>query len=110
VTSILTCPAWLDLDCSLTAAHDRLAVGNVMSSDAARLDEHAAGAAARRLAEILTAGTRFADMPLYRLTGIDVHHGEIGGSRSRALRHRRQCRPAARGHPQGLPSADDGLP
>src|SRR5260370_6241325 len=46
----------------------------------ARLDAGAAGAAVQRLAETLVAGTRFVDMPLYRLTGINAGQGQIGGS------------------------------
>jgi hypothetical protein len=79
-TSVLTRPGWLDLDCLLTANHDGLILADQTSSGAVPLDEDAANAAARRLAEILAAGTRFADMPLYRMTSIHVRHGEIAGS------------------------------
>jgi hypothetical protein len=47
---------------------------------AAALDTTAAAAAAQRLAETLTAGTRFIESTLYRLTSIDVASGEIGGT------------------------------
>jgi DNA-binding transcriptional regulator YiaG len=80
VTSVLTCPDWLDLDCALTADHDRLTLADRIPNGSVALDGSAADAAAQRLAEILAAGTRFADMPLYRLTGINVRHGEIAGS------------------------------
>jgi hypothetical protein len=80
VTSVLTCPGWLDLGCPLTAAHDRLTRAGPAASADVLLDAGAADAAARRLAETLVAGTRFVDMPLYRLTGISVRDGEIGGS------------------------------
>ena len=46
----------------------------------APLDAGAADAAVQRLAETLVAGTRFVDMPLYRLTGINARKGEISGS------------------------------
>jgi hypothetical protein len=80
VTSVLTCPGWLDLACPLTAAHDRLTHAGPAARADVLLDAGAADAAARRLAETLVAGTRFVDMPLYRLTGISVREGEIGGS------------------------------
>ena len=80
VTSVLTCPGWLDLGCPLTAAHDRLTLAGPAACADALLDAGAADAAAQRLAETLVAGTRFVDMPLYRLTGISIREGEIGGT------------------------------
>jgi len=80
VTSVLTCPDWLDLGCLLTAGHDRLTAAGPAARADVPLDPEAAGAAAQRLAETLVAGTRFVDMPLYRLTDIRVGKGEIGGS------------------------------
>ncbi len=80
MTSVLTCPDWLDLDCPLTAGHDRLTHAGPAARADVPLDAGAAGAAAQRLAETLVAGTRFVDMPLYRLTDIRVGKGEIGGS------------------------------
>ena len=80
MTSVLTCPGWLDFGCPLTAAHDRLTHGGPAACADALLDGRAADAAAQRLAETLVAGTRFVDMPLYRLTGISVRKGELGGS------------------------------
>jgi hypothetical protein len=79
VTSVLTHPDWLDLDCPLTAACDQLRLTSVANSDLS-LDEQAAGAAAQRLAETLAMGTRLVDMPLYRLLDIDVSSGAIAGS------------------------------
>ena len=46
----------------------------------AALDTTAAAAAAQRLAETLAAGTRFTESTLYRLTGIDIAAGKIGGT------------------------------
>ena len=69
VTSVLTCPDWLDLGCPLTAGHDRLTPAGPAARADVPLDAGAADAAAQRLAETLVAGTRFVDMPLYRLTG-----------------------------------------
>ena len=80
VTSVLTCPDWLDLDCPLTADHDQLKLAGQAASADVVLDAGAAEAAVQRLAEILVAGTRFVDMPLYRLTGVNPGKGEIGGS------------------------------
>jgi hypothetical protein len=80
VTSILTRPDWLDLDCSLAPGQDRLALASPAADRDAPLDVHAADAAAQRLADTLIAGTQFVDAPLYRLVGIDVARGSIGGS------------------------------
>jgi hypothetical protein len=80
VTSVLTCPDWLDLGCPLTAGHDRLTLVGPASGGGVLIDAGAASAAVQRLAETLIAGTRFVDMPLYRLTGISAAKGEIGGS------------------------------
>ena len=80
VTSVLTCPSWLDLACPLSVTHDRLTHAGPAACVDVPLDAEAAGAAAQRLAETLVAGTRFVDMPLYRLTGISIRDGEIGGT------------------------------
>jgi hypothetical protein len=80
VTSVLTCPDWLDLACPLTAGHDRLTLARPADGGNGLLDEGAGDAAVQRLAETLVAGTRLVDMPLYRLTGINAGQGEIGGS------------------------------
>jgi hypothetical protein len=80
VTSVLTRPDWLDLDCPLAPGHDQLTLADPAADEAAPLDEHGASAAAQRLAETLIVGTQFVDAPLYRLTGIDVANGKIGGS------------------------------
>jgi hypothetical protein len=80
VTSVLTCPDWLDLECSLTMGHDRLTLAGAVGGGSAVLDEGAASAAVQRLAETLSMGTRFVDLPLYRLTDVSASKGEIGGS------------------------------
>jgi hypothetical protein len=49
MTSILTRPEWLDLDCSLIGDHDRLTVTSATDVDPT-LDEQAAGHAVQRLA------------------------------------------------------------
>jgi hypothetical protein len=78
-TSVLTHPAWLDLECPLTAACDGLTLTPTTDTDLS-LDEEAARAAVRRLAETLAMGTRLVDMPLYRLLDVDVRNGAISGS------------------------------
>lgn len=80
VTSILTCPDWLDLDAPLIAINDRLAVTHAAMDTSRFLDGEAAEYAVGRLAETLTLGTRLVDMPLYRLLGTDVSKGRISGS------------------------------
>ena len=79
-TSVLTHPDWLDLECPLTAGNDRLTFTRAGTDRAAALDTTAAAAAAQRLAETLAAGTRFTESTLYRLTGIDIAKGKIGGT------------------------------
>jgi hypothetical protein len=79
VTSVLTHPGWLDLDCPLTTACDRLTLTSRAADGNLSLDEQAAHAAAQRLAETLATGTRLVDMPLYRLLHIDVTEGAIRG-------------------------------
>lgn len=79
-TSVLTHPDWLDPECPLTAANDRLTFTRVGDDRAPALDITAAAAAAQRLAETLTAGTRFTESALYRLTAIDFADGKIGGT------------------------------
>lgn len=63
-------------------AVDFCLVGGVGAADGggAVLDEGAASAAVQRLAETLSMGTRFVDLPLYRLTAVSARKGEIGGS------------------------------
>ncbi|AHH97605.1 hypothetical protein KALB_4242 [Kutzneria albida DSM 43870] len=80
VTSVLTCPEWLDLDCPLVARSDRLSVVPASADVDITLDEEAAMHAVQRLAGTLAMGIRLIDTPLYRLLGIDVHKGEVAGS------------------------------
>jgi hypothetical protein len=97
-TSVLTHPDWLDLECPLTGGHDRLAFTRADDDRAAALDATAAAAAAQRLAETLTAGTRFTESNLYRLTSIDIAPGKIGGTLglSRFTSYAPYARPARR--------------
>jgi len=77
-TSVLTHPAWLDIHCDLMA-DDRLALSRAAPLANHSLDSEAANAAAQRLTEVLVAGTRFVDTPLYRLVEADVGPGKISG-------------------------------
>jgi hypothetical protein len=79
VTSILTQPVWLDLACPLAGSSDGLRLTRAGTNDPP-LDDQAAGAAAQRLAETLTSGTRLVDMPLYRLLTISPSPGAIDGA------------------------------
>jgi hypothetical protein len=79
VTSVLTHPDWLDLDCLLTPACDRLTLTSAADTELS-LDEQAASAAVQRLAETLATGTRLVDMPLFRLLDVHVGRGAIAGS------------------------------
>lgn len=79
-TSVLTHPDWLDLECPLTAGHDQLMFTSTASDPGDKIDAEAADAAAQRLAETLTAGTRFTESSLYRLADIKATRGRIGGT------------------------------
>jgi hypothetical protein len=79
-TSVLTHPDWLDLECPLTNGHDGLAFTSAANGHGAELGSEAASAAAQRLAETLTAGTRFTESSLYRLASIDITKGQLGGT------------------------------
>lgn len=78
-TSVLTHPDWLDLDCTLTAANDRLRLTSMSADLDMPLDDKAAGQAAQRLAETLATGVRIVDMPLFRLTNADMSKGKVAG-------------------------------
>ena len=80
VTSVVTRPDWLDLDCPLAGASDRLTLASGTADTDVSLDEESADRAVQRLAETLTLGTRLVNMPLYRLLAIDIHGGAIAGS------------------------------
>jgi hypothetical protein len=79
-TSVLTHPDWLDLECPLTAGHDQFTFTTAASDPGDKIDAEAADAAAQRLAETLTAGTRFTESSVYQLAGIDIARGRIGGT------------------------------
>lgn len=79
-TSVLTRDDWLDLACPLIADHDRLTIARTGAGATVSLDEYAAECAVQRLAETLVTGTRLVDMPLFRLTDIDLRSRSIAGS------------------------------
>ena len=78
-TSVLTCSNWLDVACPLLSAQDRLALVDASAGRDLVLDEQAVDHATRRLVETLALNTRLVDMPLYRLVGVDVCAGHVGG-------------------------------
>jgi hypothetical protein len=80
LTSVLTRPAWLDLDCSLMPPSDRLTVTNTTADLDVELDDVAAGRAAQRLAETLALRIQLVDQPLFRLMDIAPQHGGITGT------------------------------
>jgi hypothetical protein len=80
ITSILTCPEWLDLECPLLGSHDRLALASTASATTMSLDEHTADRAVQRLVETLATSARFTDMPLYRLLSVDAGKGWVAGA------------------------------
>lgn len=80
VTSVLTCPDWLDLGCALATGDDRLTLASAAKASDIEMDSQAAEYAVQRLAETLALGVRLVDMPLYRLFDVDVRRGLIGGS------------------------------
>ncbi len=79
-TSVLTHPEWLDLDCPLTARHDKLRVVSASPDAGLTLDKHARDPAIERLAAALATRTRMTNNPLYQLVSIDVGKGKIGGT------------------------------
>jgi hypothetical protein len=80
VTSILTSPDWLNLNCSLTARNDRLTLANMARCPDIELDNEGAEAAVRQLAESMASGVRIVDMPLYQLIEIGIDGDVITGS------------------------------
>jgi hypothetical protein len=79
VTSILTCPRWLDLKCKLIPENDRLTVVRGVPDPGTALDQLTADHAVQRIAEMLALGFRLVDTPLYRLLRIDIGNGALAG-------------------------------
>jgi hypothetical protein len=80
LTSILTHPDWLDLECSLMPPNDRLTVTNTTADLDVSLDDAMAGRAAQRLAETLALNIRLVDSPLFRIVDIQPSRGTIRGT------------------------------
>lgn len=80
LTSVVTRLEWLDLACSLTSGHDRLALVSPASNDSIEIEDVAARHAIRRLAEAVAWDVRLANTPIYRLLDLDVRQGSIGGT------------------------------
>ena len=78
MTSVLTNPGWLDLECALMPPRDRLTVTSADTD--VSLDEDTAGRAAQRLAETLALHVWLTDSPLYRLVDIEPGNGAINGA------------------------------
>jgi len=79
-TSIVTRPEWLDLACPLTPAHDRLMLVSSAPGHPTEVDDLAAKHAVRRLVEAVALDVRLTNAPIYRLLGLDVRQGVIGGA------------------------------
>lgn len=80
LTSVLTRPDWLDLDCPLNEEGDQISLARTPVGGYQPLSTEVAAIATQRLAEALVAGSRLVDLPLYRLTHASVRKGQITGS------------------------------
>jgi hypothetical protein len=80
LTSVLTHPDWLDLECSLMPPSDHLTVTNTAADIDLLLEPEAAGRAAQRLAETLALTIRLMDGPLFRLVDIEPAKPKIRGT------------------------------
>ncbi|MGH4011292.1 MAG: helix-turn-helix transcriptional regulator [Pseudonocardiaceae bacterium] len=79
-TSIVTRSDWLDLACPLTPVHDRLMLVSAVPSYPMEVDDLVAEHAVRRLVEVVALDVRLTDAPIYRLLGLDIRRGAIGGA------------------------------
>jgi hypothetical protein len=78
-TSILTSPGWTELTVPLGGGQDWLTTTSDPPTPVLILDETAAAAAIRRIAESIHVGIQIFDAPLYCLTHIDISHDNISG-------------------------------
>lgn len=78
-TSILTSPQWTEVAVPLGAGHDWLTTTSAPLLPMLVLDDTAAAAAVRRIAESINLGTLVFDAPLYCLTRIDISPDRISG-------------------------------
>ncbi|MCA1604012.1 MAG: hypothetical protein LC775_00665 [Acidobacteria bacterium] len=79
-TSIATRPDWLDIACHLGQDNDQLTLIKIASDGLVIPDELSARHAVRRLAEAAALKVRIANMPVYRLSNIEVSRGSIRGT------------------------------
>lgn len=77
LTSVLTHPDWLDLDCRLLPPADTITVTKSTEDTDLHLDDHGTDRAAQRIAETLALNIRLLDGPLFRLTQAAPRHGAI---------------------------------
>lgn len=80
VTSVLTHPDWLDIECALIPPSDRLTVTGTTADTDVSLDEFTAARATQRLTETLALNVRLTAAPLYRLTDVKPSKGAIRGA------------------------------
>ncbi|MBB5889677.1 transcriptional regulator [Kutzneria kofuensis] len=80
VTSVLTSPDWLNLNCALNARNDRLTLTSLATHPDIELDNEGVEAAVQQLAETMATKIRLVDMPLYRLLDIKIDRDSIAGS------------------------------
>lgn len=80
MTSVLTHPDWLDLECLLLPPGDRLTVVSTTAERDVSLNDDAAGRAVQRLAETLALNIRLLDGPLFRLLDVSPGKGSLAGT------------------------------
>ena len=77
---MLTRPGWLDLDVPLRAEREAIKLAENFMAPDPELDEPAAGAAVRRLAEAVAVGGRLVNAPIYQLLAIRADRGALEGT------------------------------
>lgn len=83
-TSLLTRPEWLDVGANLATDAEHFTLTRAVDDEGPDLDDLAASAAVRRVAEAFATSTRLVNAPLYRLTSVDISPGRITGSMAMA--------------------------
>jgi hypothetical protein len=83
-TSLLSRDQWLDVGAPLASEAEHFTLTRAVDDDVPALDELAATAAVRRVAEAFTTSTRLVNAPLYRLTAVDVGPGRVTGAMAMA--------------------------
>jgi transcriptional regulator with XRE-family HTH domain len=80
LTSIVTRTEWLGLACPLILGQDRMKLESSTPTNSIEIEGVAAQHAVRRLVEIVALDVRLTNAPIYRLLGLDVRQGSIGGT------------------------------